>query len=309
MADRRRVAILVSGRGSNMAALLYASRADDCGYEVALVSGNKPEAPGLALAEAEGAPVRRLDGRSKDFWAELQGALEESRAEIIALAGFMKILPPEFVARWQGRIVNIHPSLLPKYPGLGTHEAALAAGDRVTGATVHVVTDDLDSGPILGQVEVAIMPGDTAGTLAERLLVAEHQLYPRVLDSFARRDRSPDWLLANVRELAMALPEVEERASHGSPAFFVKGGKVFAYFSANHHGDGRTAILVKISGADEQAMLIEQDEDRYYRPAYFGDSWIGVRLDISGTEWTHVEEWLTRSWRSAAPKRLAVLPF
>lgn len=310
MAERHRVAILISGRGSNMAALIYAARADETPFEVALVTGDNPAAPGLNLAEAEGIQTIRLDGKSlgSNYWNSLDNCLKKAKVETIALAGFMRVIPADFVARWEGRIVNIHPSLLPKHKGLRTHEAVLAAGDSGTGASVHLVTSELDDGPVLGSVEVAVLQTDTPETLAERVLIAEHQLYPRVLADFVTRERSPDWLLGQVRNLAAGLPETEERASHGSPAFFVKGGKVFAYFSANHHGDGRTAILVKISGADEQAMLIEQDGDRYYRPAYFGDNWVGIRVDLPGTDWDHVDEWLTRSWRSAAPKKLAALP-
>lgn len=178
--DKARVAVLISGRGSNMAALLYAGRADDCPYEVVLVTGDKPDAPGLALAEAERAPVIRLDAKSlgADYWEVLHSALEKAGVDLIALAGFMRIIPSAFVARWAGRIVNIHPSLLPKYKGLHTQQQALDNGDTITGATVHLVTPKLDSGEILGQVEVAVLPGDTPPTLADRVLIAEHQLYP-----------------------------------------------------------------------------------------------------------------------------------
>jgi len=310
MAERHRVAILISGRGSNMAALIYASRAADSPFEIALVTGDNPAAPGLDLAEAEGVQTLRLDGKllGLTFWENLDNSLRKAKIETVALAGFMRLIPADFVARWDGRIVNIHPSLLPRHKGLRTHEAVLAAREPMTGASVHLVTSALDDGPILGSVEVAVLPDDTPQTMAERVLIAEHQLYPRILAGFVTRERAPEWLLEQVRSIAANLPETEERASHGSPAFFVKGGKVFAYFSANHHGDGRTAILVKISGADEQAMLIEQDGERYYRPAYFGDNWVGIRVDLPGTDWDHIDEWLTRSWRSAAPRRLAALP-
>ena len=310
MAERVRVAVLLSGRGSNMAALLYASRADDCPFEIALVSGDRPEAPGLLLAEAEGVPVARLDARTLggDYWSGLTDILRQARVDVVALAGFLRIIPASFIEEWRGRMINIHPSLLPRHKGLRTHEAVLAAGERSTGATVHEVTEELDDGPILGQVEVAVLERDDAAALADRVLIAEHQLYPRVLAQFVLRERSPQGLLEKVRALALALPEAEERSSHGSPAFFVKGGKVFAYFSANHHGNDRIALLVKLSGADEQAMLIEQDEERYFRPAYFGDNWIGLRLDLADTDWGGVEDWLLSSWRAAAPKRLAALP-
>ena len=172
MPERSRVAVLISGRGSNMAALIYASRAEDCPYEVALVTGDNPDAPGLILAEAEGVPVARLQApTSKDrtgFFADLHERLGKDDIDLIALAGFMRIIPDDFLARWEGRMVNIHPSLLPKHKGLKTHDACLAAGEKVTGATVHLVTPDLDSGEILGQVEVAVLPNDTAGSLADR---------------------------------------------------------------------------------------------------------------------------------------------
>ena len=304
----KRVAVLISGRGSNMAALIYAARALDCPYEVALVTGDRPDAPGLTLAEAEGIPVKRLPYEKITYFQMLDELLCEESIDVIALAGFMRIIPTSFVERWAGRMINIHPSLLPRHPGLRSHAAVLAAGETVTGCTVHQVTADLDSGPILGSTQVAVLAGDTAETLAERVLIAEHQLYPRILADFVTRDSRPDSLLGEVRVLALALPEAEEKLSHGSPGFFVRGGKFFAYFSANRHGDGRTALLVKISGIDEQAMLIESDEQRYFRPPYFGDGWIGVRLDLGDTDWAHIEEWLTRSWRMSAPKRLAALP-
>ena len=146
MADRSRVAILISGRGSNMAALIYASRAAGCAYEVAVVTGDNPDAPGLALAEAERVPVVRLPRPGKDksqFFDALQKVLEDHDVDLVALAGFMRIIPADFIGRWSGRILNIHPSMLPKYKGLGTHDAALAAGDQSTGATVHLVTNEL----------------------------------------------------------------------------------------------------------------------------------------------------------------------
>ncbi|MDQ3247506.1 MAG: phosphoribosylglycinamide formyltransferase [Pseudomonadota bacterium] len=313
MAERARVAILISGRGSNMAALIYAAKADDCPFEVVLVTGDRPDAPGLAIAEAEGVPVVPLARSSAmdkaAYFEALDETLGSAGAAFIALAGFMRIIPAEFIERWSGRIVNVHPSLLPKYRGLDTHRQAIAAGDLFAGCSVHVVTSDVDAGPVLGSTEVAILHGDTSETLAERVLIAEHQLYPRVLAQYVQRERSGDWLLAQVRERALALPESEERPSHGSPAFFVKGGKAFAYFSANHHGEDRIALLVKISGVDEQVMLIQNNPEIYFRPAYFGDGWIGIRLDRGVREWDGVEDWLARSWRAAAPKRLAALPF
>ena len=204
-------------------------------------------------------------------------------------------------------MVNIHPSLLPKYPGLHTHERALAAGDSKAGCSVHLVTAELDSGPLLGQTAVAILPGDTAETLAARVLIAEHQLYPRCLAELVSAETSPDHLIAQVRTLALALPEADEVLSHGMPCFGVTKGKKFAYVSVDHHGDGKTALLVKIGGLDEQQQLIENDSARYYRPAYFGDTWIGVRLDIGGNDWDHIADWLQRSWRMSAPRKLTAL--
>lgn len=188
---KHRLAILISGRGSNMAALIYAARAvaDNCPYEVSLVTGDKPDAPGMTLAEAEGVTVAALDAKSLGpaYWGKLQEMLEANHIDLVALAGFMRIIPDEFLARWEDRVVNIHPSLLPKHKGLKTHDACLAAGEKCTGATVHLVTSDLDSGDILGQVEVAILPGDTAESLAERVLIAEHQLYPQAISQYLRR--------------------------------------------------------------------------------------------------------------------------
>src|SRR5207248_10794851 len=150
-------------------------------YEVVLVTGDRPDAPGLALAEAEGIAVARPAARDKgQFFEALGKILEEADIDLIALAGFMCIIPSSFIERWNGRILNIHPSLLPRYKGLGTHEAVLQAGDPLTGATVHLVSSEVDSGEILGQVEVAVLPGDDPKALAERVLIAEHQLYPRI---------------------------------------------------------------------------------------------------------------------------------
>jgi hypothetical protein len=239
--------------------------------------------------------------------AAIDAAIRSSGADYVALAGYMRILTPEFVGTWEGRMVNIHPSLLPKYPGLHTHERALEAGDSHGGCTVPLVTAELDAGPLLGQTPVAVLPGDTADSLAARVLIAEHQLFARCLAALVSQARSPEWLAGQVRERALALPEAEETLSHGMPCFGIVKGKKFAWVSLDHHGDGKTALLVKISGVDEQAQLIEADPDRYYRPAYFGDGWIGIRLDLGDTDWDAVAEWLARSWRSVAPKKLSGL--
>lgn len=307
---RTPVAVLISGSGTNMAALLYASRAADCPYEIALVASNNPDAAGIALAAAEGVPTFVLPHKGMtraDHDAAMDAAIRGAGAQFVALAGYMRILSPGFVAQWEGRMVNIHPSLLPSYPGLHTHERALAAGDGRAGCSVHLVTADLDSGPLLGQTPVAILPGDSVGTLSARVLIAEHQLYPRCLAALVTRETSPDHLVAQVRERALALPDADEVLSHGMPCFGVTKGKKFAYLSLDHHGDGKTALLVKISGLDEQQQLIENDPERYYRPAYFGDAWIGIRLDIGGNDWDHIGEWLRRSWRMSAPKKLTAL--
>jgi phosphoribosylglycinamide formyltransferase 1 len=308
--ERQKVAVLISGSGTNMAALLYASRAEECPFEIVLVASNKVDAGGLRIAEGEGISTFALSHKGMDRAAHdmaMDAAIRESGAQWVALAGYMRILTPEFVAGWEGRMVNIHPSLLPKYTGLHTHERAIEAGDSHGGVTVHVVTAELDCGPILGQTPVAILPGDTPDSLATRVLIAEHQLYARCLADFVTRETRPDYLLEQVRARAMALPEAEEVVSHGMACFGIVKGKKFAYLSADHHGDGRIALLVKISGPDEQAMLIEQDAARYFRPAYFGDGWIAIRLDLGDTEWDAIGDWLARSWRAVAPKKLTSL--
>lgn len=310
MPERAKVAVLISGSGTNMAALLYASRTEDCPYEIVLVASNKPEAGGLKLAAAEGVPTFALSHKGMDRAAHdqaMDAAIRASGAQFVALAGYMRILSPEFVSGWEDRMVNVHPSLLPKYKGLHTHERAIEAGDSHGGCTVHLVTAELDDGPVLGQTPVAIQPGDTADTLAARVLIAEHQLYSRCLAALVSRATSPEHLVAQVRERAMALPEADEVTSHGMPCFGIVKGKKFAYVSLDHHGDGKIALLVKISGADEQAQLIENDPERYYRPAYFGDGWIAMRLDLGRNDWDEIGEWLARSWRSVAPKKLTTL--
>lgn len=180
-----RVAILISGGGSNMAQLVE-SMTGDHPARPCLVVSNVPGAGGLARAEEFGVPVAVVDHRGfhgdrAAFEAALQDELIRAGAEVVALAGFMRVLTPDFVARWAGRMVNIHPSLLPLYPGLHTHRRALDAGDAVAGCTVHAVTQDLDAGPVLGQARVPVLPGDTEAALAARVLVAEHQLYPLTL--------------------------------------------------------------------------------------------------------------------------------
>jgi len=311
LAEKAKVAVFVSGSGTNMAALLYASRLPGSAYEIVLVTGDRPDAPGLALAEAEGVPVARFErptAASKSaFFTAIEQAALDAGARYIALAGFMRILPSDFVARWEGRMVNIHPSLLPLYTGLHTHQRAIDAGDSHGGCTVHLVTADLDEGPMLGQVAVAIQPHDTAETLAARVLLAEHQLYSRCLSELVTREFSSGWLTQQVRDRALGLPDAEETTSHGMACFGIAKGKKFAWVTDNHHGDGRIALLVKISGLDEQEQLIETDPDRYFRAAYFGDGWIAIRLDLGYTDWDDIAEWLRRSWVAVAPKRLAAM--
>ncbi|MET0372428.1 MAG: phosphoribosylglycinamide formyltransferase [Sphingobium sp.] len=305
---KAKVAVLISGRGSNMGALLYAAKDPACPYELVLVAADRPDAPGLTLSAAEGIPTLGLPKpAAKDksqFFQALDIEIRKSGAQYVALAGFMRILPAHFVAGWENRMLNIHPSLLPKYKGLYTHEAAIAAGDTHGGCTVHVVTAELDDGPILAQTQVAILPGDTADTLAERVLMAEHQLYSRTLAAFVTRERQPDFILNRLRERALALPQADEVTSHGMPCFGIAKGKKFAYFTHDHHGDGVIAVLVKTTAPDEQAMLIDADPARYYRPAYFGDGWVGIRLDLGDTDWDQIDERLRSSWRQVAPRKL-----
>jgi len=187
-----RVAILISGSGSNMVRLVE-SMAGAHPARPVLVISNRPEAGGLRRAAALGVPTVVIDHRAHATRAGFEGALaealEEARPDIVALAGFMRILSAGFVARFAGRIVNIHPSLLPAYPGLGTHARALAAGEAWAGCTVHEVTAELDAGPILGQGRVPVLPGDTAETLGARVLAMEHRLYPAVLRRLAKGER------------------------------------------------------------------------------------------------------------------------
>lgn len=310
MPEKAKVAVMLSGTGTTMSSLLFHSRLPDCPYEIVLVATNVLGARGLRIAEAEGIPTFAHDHRGMERVAHeaiMDSALRGAGAEYIALAGYMRVLTEDFVDKWSGRMLNTHPSLLPKFRGLHTHERAIEAGESHGGCSVHVVTPELDAGPLLGQIAVRILPDDTAESLSQRVLMAEYQLYPRMLADYVQRERSPEFLVAQVRERALAMPEATEVLSHGMPCFGVEKGKKFAYVSLDHHGDGKTALLVKISGPDEQGQLIENDPGRYYRPAYFGNGWIGIRLDLGDTDWNEIEEWLHRSWRSVAPKRLTSL--
>ena len=188
------VAVLISGAGSNMAAILDAAGAAHAAFEVVVVISNVPEAGGLTLAAERGVPAVVVDhrGHGRDRQAHeraIQAVLEAHGVEVVALAGYMRLLSSWLVAAWEGRMLNIHPSLLPRHPGLDTHARALAAGDAEAGCTVHLVIDDVDAGPILGQSRVPILPGDDAEALSARVRTAEHVLYPAVLDRFCRELR------------------------------------------------------------------------------------------------------------------------
>lgn len=189
MMARKRVAILISGRGSNMAALIEAARRPDYPAEIVLVVSNRPEAAGLRHAEAAGIATAVIDHTAfagkAPFEAALNARLAEARAELVCLAGFMRLLSPGFVEHWRDRLINIHPSLLPAFPGLDTHARALAAGAKVHGCTVHFVRAAMDDGPIIAQADVPVRPGDTPESLAARVLVAEHRLYPEALADVA----------------------------------------------------------------------------------------------------------------------------
>jgi phosphoribosylglycinamide formyltransferase-1 len=203
---RKRVAVLISGRGSNMAALIEAAKEPDYPAEIALVLSNRADAAGLALAEGARVPTSVLDHRAygKDraaFERALQAILDEQRIELICLGGFMRLFTHDFVLRWQGRMLNIHPALLPSFRGLDPHGQALQAGVKITGATVHFVTPEMDAGPIILQAAVPVHDDDTAGTLSERILDVEHRIYVlalrmvaearvRIVDGRCRIDQS-----------------------------------------------------------------------------------------------------------------------
>lgn len=191
MTDKLRVAVLISGRGSNMEALIDAARDPAYPAKIVLVVANRPDAKGLETAAAAGIEAIAVDHKpfGKDREAHeraIDALLRERGVELIALAGYMRVLTPFLVKAWAGRMLNIHPSLLPKYPGLDTHARAIEAGDAEAGCTVHFVTEGVDEGPIVGQARVPILPGDTADDLAHRILVEEHRLYPAALAQVAR---------------------------------------------------------------------------------------------------------------------------
>lgn len=183
---RKKLAVLISGRGSNLQSLLDAAAAKDFPAEIALVISNRPDAGGLARAEKAGVPQLTIDHRAFGkgpaargaFDAALSDALAGANIDFICLAGFMRILTEEFVARWRGKLINIHPSLLPSFKGLDVHERMIEAGVKIAGCTVHFVTAEMDAGPIIGQAAVPVLPGDDADALAARILAEEHRLYP-----------------------------------------------------------------------------------------------------------------------------------
>jgi formyltetrahydrofolate-dependent phosphoribosylglycinamide formyltransferase len=193
--EKKRVAILISGRGSNMMALIEAARAPDYPAEIVGVFSNKADAPGLAYAAEQGIPPAtrsHKDFASREaFDAEIDAVLAGWQTDIVCLAGFMRIFSDGFATRWTGKMLNIHPSLLPKFKGLHPHQQALDAGETVHGCTVHWVIPTLDGGPTILQAEVPVLPGDTAETLAARTLVEEHRLYPRALAMVARGEATP----------------------------------------------------------------------------------------------------------------------
>ena len=187
---RRRTAILISGRGSNMAALIAASRDPTYPGEIVLVVSNRPDAAGLELAREVGVSALAIDHRAfrndrPGHEAAIDAALREVGVEIVCLAGYLRLLTPRLIDAWQGRMLNVHPSLLPAFPGLNTHARALAAGVKLHGCTVHLVTQTMDEGPILAQAAVPVLPGDTETSLADRVLAQEHTIYPSALRLFA----------------------------------------------------------------------------------------------------------------------------
>lgn len=272
---RRKLGILISGRGSNMAALVEGAAAPDCPFEVVLVASDKPEAAGLTWAAERGIATfaQSPKGMPKaDYEARIDAALCEAGVELIALAGYMRLLSPAFVARWAGRILNIHPSLLPKYKGLDTHARAIEAGDAVAGCSVHVVTEELDAGAVLGQAEVSVHAGDTAETLAARVLVEEHRLYPQVLAEFVRS--MTDQPLDRIRSVALVLPGAEEALSDGRPSFTVEGA-AFARMTA-----------------EEDTLEVRT-----------ADGWRSIAL-AGEVDWTAVEDAIARGWEVSAPAAL-----
>jgi phosphoribosylglycinamide formyltransferase-1 len=212
---KRRTAILISGRGSNMAALIEAARGNAYPTEVVLVLSNRADAAGLRRAREAGIKAQTIDhrpfrGDRGGHEAAINAALVGAGAELVCLAGYMRLLTPDFVAAWGGRMLNIHPSLLPAFPGLHTHARALAAGVKLHGCTVHLVTEQMDEGPILAQAAVPVLEADTEETLADRVLAQEHLIYPAALAAFVSGQKTgqpaPGSALLNPLPIAAALP-------------------------------------------------------------------------------------------------------
>ncbi len=213
--SKRRTAILISGRGSNMASLIAASKEADFPVDIALVLSNMPDAPGLAAAKAQGIATAAVDHKiyagREAFEASLQKMLDAHRIDFICLAGFMRLLTPAFVTHWEGRMINIHPSLLPSFKGLHTHERALAEGVKIHGCSVHYVVPEMDAGPIIAQAAVSVLDDDTPETLGRRVLEQEHVIYPLALKLAASGALKIDKLRvtgANGASCAMVSPKL-----------------------------------------------------------------------------------------------------
>ncbi len=187
--SRKRIGVLISGRGSNLVALHEAAGGENCPYEIVLVVSNRPEAPGLTWAKEQGIAALALDHKlfrsREEFDDQIDRVMKASKVDIIACAGFMRLMTSGLIERWHNRMINIHPALLPLFKGLDTHARALKAGVKVAGCSVHAIRPEMDEGPILGQAVVRVLPNDTPGSLAARVLKAEHKLYPEVLRLFA----------------------------------------------------------------------------------------------------------------------------
>jgi phosphoribosylglycinamide formyltransferase-1 len=211
LAAMKRIVVLISGQGSNMQALVKAGRAEQWPAQVVAVVSNRPDAGGLAAAHALGVDTRVVDHRAfagrEDFDRALAGVIDAAQPDLVLLAGFMRVLSPSFVEHYQGRLLNIHPSLLPAFPGLHTHRRVIEAGCRIAGATVHFVAAEVDHGPIVAQAAVPVLPDDDAASLQRRVLAAEHVIYPRVARWFVQGrlqvqdhqvrqlDGEPQWLM------------------------------------------------------------------------------------------------------------------
>ena len=263
--SEHKIAILISGRGSNMMALVEQAR----GYTVALVASDKPDAPGLAWARERGLATWALSPKGIGkvaYEAQLDAALRAAGVTVIALAGYMRLVSDDFVTRWRDRIVNVHPSLLPLYKGLDTHQRAIDAGDAEGGCSVHVVTEELDGGRLLGQARVPILPDDDADALAARVLIAEHALYPRILAEFVMSPAD------HIHAFATKLPEVEAQADGATTRFLV---------------DGRAFATV--------------EGDRLVLPAEVE----GEPIDLtSAFDRPLIEDRIARAWEVTAPARL-----